>query len=187
MSLAVIELESPFKGVWRKGYLVVNKEPRRNIILFNNEDDRTTIPYARYLKTVEIGNFIPDGYEVDHIDSDPMNDALENLQILTVEEHKEKTARESSVLRYELVCKQCGTIFFKQESRISKKAKGVFCSKSCVGKHTTSKESFCGGKKKVKDEDILKIKSMYSEGMTAYRIGKILGISAVTAMKYIRQ
>lgn len=170
--------------------MVINKEPRRNVVLYNNDTDRTTISYAKYLKTIELGRFIPDGYEVDHIDSDPLNDSLENLQVLTVEEHKEhkeKTARESSAIKYELVCKQCGTIFFKQESRISKVAKNTFCSKQCVGKYTTSNGEYAGGKKKVTEDSAKEIKRMHSEGLTAYRIGKILGISAVTAMKYIRE
>ena len=185
--MTTIKLESPFKEIWRKGYLVVNKEPRRHVVLYNSRDDRTTISYAKYLKTVDIGKFIPDGYEVDHIDSDPLNDSLENLQILTFEEHKEKTARESSAIRYEFICKNCGTIFFKPESRISKTAKNTFCSKQCVGKYTTKQRSNVGGSQGMSEDTITKIKSLHLEGLTAYRIGKMLGISAVTAMKYIRQ
>ena len=101
------------------------------------------------------------------------------------EEHKEKTARETSAIRYELVCENCGTISFKPKSSISKTAKNTFCSKQCVGKYTAKPGSKVAGKEVMTEDTVAKIKELHLEGMTAYRIGKMLGISAVTAMKYI--
>lgn len=39
---------------------------------------------------------IPDGYELDHRDGDPLNNALPNLQLLPIPEHKAKHAGEAS-------------------------------------------------------------------------------------------
>jgi hypothetical protein len=63
-----IKLESPFKELYKFGYLnECNQEGRRQICLYNNEQDRTTISYARYLYSCNIGNLVDDKFEVDHI------------------------------------------------------------------------------------------------------------------------
>ena len=78
-----IKLSPPFSLMWRIGYLVTNKENRRNVLLYNNRHDRTTISYARYIYCVAINAFIPSDTEVDHIDGDKTNDTLQNLQLLS--------------------------------------------------------------------------------------------------------
>lgn len=88
-----VELEEPFKSKWKKGYLVTNSENRRNIILYNNPRDRTTIAYARYLFSVKIGELVPPNLEVDHKDNDKTNDSIDNLQLLT---RKENVTKENS-------------------------------------------------------------------------------------------
>jgi len=49
-----IQLEYPFNEIWKNGYIVTNKEPRNNVILFNSSKDRSTIPYARYLMAASL-------------------------------------------------------------------------------------------------------------------------------------
>ena len=85
-----IDLEEPFKSIWNNGYIVINPENRRNVILFNSRNDRTTISYARYLMSVHLGYIVPDEYEVDHRDDDKTNDDINNLQLLTKEQNKLK-------------------------------------------------------------------------------------------------
>lgn len=129
-------LESPFKELWRKAYLRQSEDDgRRRIDLFNTNADRTTISYARYLWIIHSGSFIPDGYEVDHINSDCSDDRIENLQLLTCEEHLEKTKRESTVGRTGeyIICPSCKVIFFL-ESRNKGDSKNNFCSRECNGK-----------------------------------------------------
>ncbi len=131
-----LDLESPFKELWRKAYLRQSEDDgRRRVDLFNTSVDRTTISYARYLWIVNNGSFIPDGYEVDHINSDCSDDRLENLQLLTYEEHLEKTIRESTIGRVGeyIVCPSCKVTFFI-ESRNKGNSKNNFCSRECNGK-----------------------------------------------------
>ena len=85
-----IELKEPFKSKWKFGYLVVNSENRRNIILYNSPKERTTISYARYLMSVSLGKEIQKELVVDHIDNDQTNDTIENLQLLTLKENNKK-------------------------------------------------------------------------------------------------
>jgi hypothetical protein len=43
---ALIDLEEPFKSKWQKGYLITQADGRRSVILFNTNEDRSTIAYA---------------------------------------------------------------------------------------------------------------------------------------------
>ena len=87
MANAEIKLEYPYSEIWKKGYIVVNPEGRRTLILFNSSDDRTSTQYARYLLAVKLGRFLNDDEQVDHKDNDKTNDALGNLQILSKQEN----------------------------------------------------------------------------------------------------
>lgn len=63
------------------------------VCLFNSKKERTTISYARYLMSVKLNRFLDRNEEVDHIDNDKTNDSIENLQILSSKENKEKFLR----------------------------------------------------------------------------------------------
>ena len=88
-----IDLEKPYSEKWRLGYIVVNSENRKNVILFNNSKDRSTVSYARYLMAVHLGRFLDANEQVDHIDEDKTNDSIENLQILSCAENLRKNAK----------------------------------------------------------------------------------------------
>ena len=76
MANAEIKLEYPYSEIWKKGYIVVNPEGRRTLILFNSSDDRTSTQYARYLLAVKLGRFLNDDEQVDHKDNDKTNDNI---------------------------------------------------------------------------------------------------------------
>lgn len=88
-----IELQYPYNERWRLGYIVVNSENRKNVVLYNSHSDRSTVSYARYLMSVKLGRFLLRSEEVDHIDEDKTNDSLSNLQILSTAENLRKNAR----------------------------------------------------------------------------------------------
>jgi hypothetical protein len=88
-----IELQEPFLSKWRNGYLRISNEGRQILDLVNNDANRTTISYARYLMGVKLGYEVPYEFEVDHKDGDKANDESSNLQTLTKEEHKLKTSK----------------------------------------------------------------------------------------------
>lgn len=85
-----LELEEPFASSWKRGYLQKNREGRTIVCLFNSNKDRTTIAYARYLMSVKLGRLLEATEEVDHIDNDKSNDSIENLQLLSGAENRQK-------------------------------------------------------------------------------------------------
>ena len=132
-----IKLEEPFKTRWRNGYIVTNPENRKNICLVNNDKDRTTVSYARYLMCVKLGYVLSNEFEVDHIDDDKTNDDINNLQVLTWQQNKLKEDQRFTLFEqehYAFICEICGTHFL-QDLRQGYKFKmtGIFpaCSKSC--------------------------------------------------------
>lgn len=132
-------LETPYKELWRKGYLVINKEPRRNVILYNSSNDRSTVSYAKYLYEVSLGHFIPKGYIVDHIDGNQMNDTLSNYQPLTSKQNNRKGVEQNNKTRrlVDLICGCCGdtfTIARNQSYLVVKYKKSNYCSRSCASK-----------------------------------------------------
>lgn len=90
-----IELLHPFDNDWDYGYLIKNREKRQILCLYKcngGTEKRKTIAYARYLVSVREGRYLKDTEYVDHIDEDKTNDSIENLQILTDLENKQKHA-----------------------------------------------------------------------------------------------
>lgn len=134
----VIELQEPFRSCWNNGYLQQHPSGRRYVVLFNSNQDRTIVSYARYLMSVKIGSFIPDGYEVDHKDDDETNDDINNLQILTVLENqlKRQWKYTQNQTCYGFECAWCTTRFILTERdanmRIAKGVEMAFCSRRCA-------------------------------------------------------
>lgn len=131
-----IELESPYSEVYRSGYLVVNPEGRRTLILYNSHRDRTSTQYARYLVSVKLGRFLTSDEQVDHIDGDKTNDDLDNLQVLSLEENVRKSNKLPDVT---LVCPICQVVFTRTRSQLRGKlskalAGNLCCSRSCGGR-----------------------------------------------------
>lgn len=85
-----IEIKSPFKGIWKHAYVVKNKENRNMVCLVNSRKERTTIALARYNMSVKLGRELTKDETVDHIDNDPTNDDINNLQILSSLENIQK-------------------------------------------------------------------------------------------------
>ena len=134
----VFDLEEPFKSLYKRSYLRVDKFGRKRVDLVNSDKDRTTIAYARYLMCVKIGYILSSEYEVDHIDRDCSNDEIDNLQILTREEHLHKTTLEMTTGRNTRIvnCACCGKAFEREVRQIRNKKQ--LCSRSCNGKLSTN-------------------------------------------------
>lgn len=146
----LIELQEPFKSKWKKGYLRTNKEDRNVVDLFNNNNDRTTISYARYLMGVKLGYEVPNNYEVDHINNNRTDDRIENLQLLTPEQNllKQQWWVTAMVVNWTILpCTYCKELFYITERELKNRRKQgrehEFCSRSCAAKfhNTISKNS----------------------------------------------
>ncbi len=116
----------------KKGYIVVNPEGRRTLILFNSSDDRTSTQYARYLLAVKLGRFLNDDEQVDHKDNDKTNDALGNLQILSKQENIAKSNKRN-ILSYEFECCICHVNFTLTGKQLGARRDKITptCSKGC--------------------------------------------------------
>ena len=192
-----IDLEYPYNTLWNNGYIVINPEGRRNVVLFNSQIDRSTVSFARYLMSVKLGRFLTDQEEVDHIDNNKTNDDPNNLQILTPEQNREKQRLHylnNVQQKFDLACPYCGKDFTLTERDMGEKfykhytnnGSGlIFCSNSCKAKYQmeTNPEAFPVGQSKSQDV-INQIKALRRQGFSDYRIAKELKISANTAKKY---
>jgi len=141
-----IELEEPFKSKWKFGYLVVNKEPRRNVILFNTDKDRTTVSYARYLMSVHLERELRKDEHVDHINGDRLDDRLENYQILSPDDNTRKGMKSNNIKKamVEIECGNCGRIFSKPRNcthLVIKTKKSTYCSRQCSGRRGNKGQS----------------------------------------------
>lgn len=185
----IIQLQEPFASKWSRGYLVINNQNRRNVILFNNDADRTIISYARYLMGVKLGYFVPDHLEVDHRDDDKTNDDINNLQLLTGEENRLKEQYRQAMERtfYGFHCVYCDTSFIlsgrELNMRLAQGTELAFCTRNCAGKYNT--EIGKGPPHvSISDEKIQQIKLLRSQGLSSYKIADISGAARNTVMKY---
>ena len=130
-----ITLQKPFSDKWRSGWLRLSKDGRRRVDLYNSNVNRTTISYAKYLKSVDLGYVIPEDFEVDRINEDRSDDSLSNLQVLHKSEHYKKSHICSGRTRSytQLVCSYCGTPFTRPTNLVHSEYENQFCSRSCSG------------------------------------------------------
>lgn len=134
-----IELQYPYKGRYKTGYLNINSEGRRILVLKPFKGNLTSTAYARYLLACHLGRFLTTEEQVDHIDNDKTNDVVENLQILSHSENNIKKVEHLGLTEktIKLECPVCGEIFYRKAHRILhklKKGKLVTCSRVCGGK-----------------------------------------------------
>lgn len=123
-----IKLEHPYSERWRKGYLVVNPEGRKTLILYNSSKDRSSTQYARYLLAVKLGRYLHEDETVDHIDDDIENDDISNLEALSQADNTRKAIykkypKDHSHLKHGTLsmyryckcdlCKECNRNYFR--------------------------------------------------------------------------
>lgn len=143
--------------------------------LVNSASNRTTTSYARYLISVVNGRYLTEDEEVDHIDNDCTNDEISNLQILTIEQHKEKTKLhcEGRTMIW-CICAYCGKSFEREVRNIRNNK--TLCSRSCNGKYN-SKFSGRGSKKSaISNEIVTMILDYRKNGLSDYKIAEITGV-----------
>lgn len=124
-----------------------NKEKRNYAILVpldNSNKKRTTISYARYLMSVKEGRILNSWEEVDHIDNNKQNDSLDNLQILTKKQNKEKQIKTLSHQMCKLKCPNCGKIFYRRKNKTHLIKGGTYtsCSRKCSGCFSMKQKNF---------------------------------------------
>lgn len=146
-----IELESPYKEKYERGYLNVNSEGR-NVVWFTLDKKVVAgTSYARYIYCVHLGYELSKEFEIDHKDNDKTNDEISNLQALTKEEHKLKSISEGIKKRVcQLKCPVCA-IEFEFEVRNLSTRPNPCCSKKCGGIKAIKTKLLNQGKHNVED------------------------------------
>jgi len=93
----------------------VNYRPsmnRRIVDLYNSNTDRTSIQYARYLAEITLGRFLLDQEHAHHGDFNSMNDCINNITVLSKEEHAKLHIKYDNVGRHIaiVICPICGVV-----------------------------------------------------------------------------
>ena len=112
---------------------------REHVVLVHKDGRKQTVSYPKYLWETMIGRYLQDDETVDHIDRNPLNNDVSNLQILKRSEHCKLDARHTIAQTF--VCDICGLTFELSgrklndavHNRRNGKA-GPYCSRSCAGK-----------------------------------------------------
>ena len=117
---------------------VHKKQKRRYVVLVDKVSRKySCMSFARYRMSVKVGRKLEKHEEVDHIDEDRLNDADDNLQILTPKANKIKTSERLIVPEVELKCMVCGEKFIRPKSYVrdrEKRGQRILCSRRCAGK-----------------------------------------------------
>lgn len=133
-----IHLEYPYSEDWSSGYVVINSENRKNVILYNSHGDRSTTSLARYVVSCLLGEYLPSGIEVDHVDNDKTNEKLYNYQLLTREDNTRKQNYLQGKNYVKIICPECKTLFYRSKNKSQLipclKGKITCCSRSCSGR-----------------------------------------------------
>lgn len=113
------------------------KDGRWQLTIKKDDGTITSISYPKYLYEQYYNIKLKDDETIDHIDNNPDNNKIENLQILSRKDNALKSVKYAE--KIELICKCCGKVFYKRKAleiydRVIREKDGPFCSKTCVGK-----------------------------------------------------
>ncbi len=119
----------------------LRKDGRKVVVLYNNKNlKRTTKQFSRLKMEAHLGKKLAPAETVDHIDGNPVNDSLTNLQILSRSDNSAKSAIRRNIVSS--ICPMCGAKFELSRSQISSHRKsttikiaGPFCSRTCIGSY----------------------------------------------------
>lgn len=132
-----IELSNYFKTKYSRAYLFDTNDGRRAVELVPKKkgEKKRFISYAKYLWISANNREVPRGYQVDHIDNNPRNDVVENLQLLTQKENIQKYHLfHRPHPDIELTCPICGKLFYKDYRFRNRVQQGrTTCSRKCMG------------------------------------------------------
>jgi hypothetical protein len=151
------------------------KDGRQHVVLQDGPAGKLkTVSYPKYLVEQRLGRELdPDEETIDHIDGNWMNNAPDNIRIISRSQHiKEDAIR---VKRLSLPCVECGVVVERHPSDLRARAKigaaGPFCSRICSGKYGARRQQ--GGRKLPAQPNVksvyYKVKKNPSAGMVEWQ------------------
>jgi len=91
---------------------------------------------ARHLMELHLGRTLGLNETVDHINGDPLDDRIDNLQVMTLQDNIRKSAKPAEI--YSFYCSMCGQQAVKPMCQVKHNWKqgkaGPFCGKKCARK-----------------------------------------------------
>lgn len=115
---------------------------RKIVVIQYVSGRKKSTAYARHLMEQHLGRELGPDETVDHIDEDPSNDCLSNLQILTREDNTRKSSFKGGISMTTFLCAWCGgegeqATADHDKNRESGHA-GPFCGRSCAGRYSAA-------------------------------------------------
>lgn len=116
------------------------KDGRMHLVVVFPNRKKSTVSYPKYLVETSIGQYLNADEVVHHIDGNPNNNKLDNLEIVNRSSHTRLHVKKR--LSKVFCCPVCGELFSLnsaqlhdviQNRRKGKSKTGPYCSKSCAG------------------------------------------------------
>lgn len=112
---------------------------RKYVNIFHEDGRKTSKLYSRHLMEQHLGRELGFDETVDHINEDPTDDRIENLQVLSRKKNAEKSAKLRRPIEYlDLICSYCGSSFRREARFVRHSVKqgksGPYCGRSCAGR-----------------------------------------------------
>lgn len=98
----------------------------------------------RYVMANHLGRPLTSDEVVHHKDEDSLNNAIENLELLSRSEHGKRHAK--TVKRKKFKCPECKARFMRRARSIKAIQRRVFCSQSCANAYNAKARGLRGGK-----------------------------------------
>lgn len=110
------------------------KDGRLRCVLVYKDGHKENISYPKLLMEEKLGRKLLPNEQVHHIDENPLNNNLDNLELTTLGEHQRMHFK---IIKYEETCIWCGKKFIvdKKHHRNHRKGKEYCCSRICSGKY----------------------------------------------------
>lgn len=114
------------------------KDNRKHVCIVYSNGLRKTKSYARYLLEQQLGRELTEDETADHINNDPSDDRIENLQVLSFVDNITKAVNcLPDRQTYNFTCPQCGKEATKYLNYVLNNTRsgkrGPFCSRKCAG------------------------------------------------------
>jgi hypothetical protein len=132
----------PYENAKIYGPYISKNDGRLRVII-----DGKTVSYPKYLMEKHLNRYLSVDETVHHIDHNPLNNELSNLEIKTRSDHSRMHSIKYTYT-VKVICYYCHKEFeltpLQQRYRIQnrhKNQKGPFCSKKCIGKYGQEQQS----------------------------------------------